>query len=106
MFDARSLLRDPSRNDISSTNCNSFLDTQIDSESSLEEEMTKCIRSVRTLFAVATANNYPTEFAGVPGLSSAMPSSQPPLEGVTMPLMFPREAKPGFSSELPISRYM
>jgi len=81
----RSLLRDPSRNDISATNCNSFLDTQTDSESFPEEEMTKCIRSVRTRFAVATANNYPTEFARVPGL----PSSQPTLERVISLLMLP-----------------
>ena len=60
--------------------------------------MTKCIRSVHIRFAEATmSNSDPTEFAGVPGLSSSMPSSQPPLERVTLPLMFPCEAKPGYS---------
>ncbi len=42
-------------------NLSFFLATRTDSECSTEEEMTKCIRSVCTRFAVATASNrYPT----------------------------------------------
>src|SRR5260370_23255361 len=107
MFGACSLLRATSRNDALYTNCNSFLDTQTDSESSPEEEMTKCIRSVRTRFAVATANNnYPTEFAGVPGLSSSMPSSQLTQERAILLLMLPVRRNLGIlclTSELAVS---